>query len=207
MDTYTMKKTVLTYAQKAFAANLMAGTSGNLSVSDGSIMAITPSGADYMSMSVDDIVLTDLNGNVLDGLLKPSSEWRLHAEIYRHKPEVRAVVHTHSPYATAFAVLNQPIPVILIEAAYSFRGDVRIAPVAKQGSLDVGIGAVAALRDRGVCLLQNHGAVAVGGDMEKAFIRAVYLEDIAKVYHLSRAIGAPTVVPDELVEEMLSRPH
>jgi L-fuculose-phosphate aldolase/L-ribulose-5-phosphate 4-epimerase len=199
------KKQVLEYAQKAFAQGLMAGTSGNLSVCEDEKIFITPSSIDYMTMTEADIMVINFCGDILEGPHKPSSEWRLHAEIYANMPEVRSVVHTHSPYATAFAVINESIPVALMEIVFFLRGDVRVAPVAAQGSAEVGLGAVKALKDRGACLLQNHGVVSIGKNLAEAFIRAEYIEDAAKVYHLARVIGKPTLIPDDMVREMLNR--
>src|SRR5699024_7334596 len=116
-DYSEMKQEVLRIAKKAYIEGLMAGTSGNMSVycRETGIMAITPSSYDYSIMEEKDIVLVDLEGNVVEGWLPPSSEWRMHAEIYRHVERINAVVHTHSPYATSFAVLQKEIPVVLIE--------------------------------------------------------------------------------------------
>ena len=200
------KRQVLTYAQKAYSQGLMAGTSGNLSVlaDDGSIV-ITPSSVDYMTMTADDVMVIDINGTVIEGPHKPSSEWRMHAAIYRDMPEARSVVHTHSPYATAFAVNNEGIPPVLVEIVIFLHGDIRVAPVAAQGTAEVGIGVVEALKGRGSCLMQNHGMVSIGKDLPEAFIRAVYTEDAAKIYHMAKAVGVPTLIPEAMIREMLER--
>ena len=206
MNLTELKEQVLKYAQQAYTDGLIAGTSGNLSVlSEDGKMVITPSGIHYMTMTAEDVMVIELDGTIVEGSHKPSSEWQMHAEIYKNKPEVRSVVHTHSPYATAFAVLNEPIPPILIEMVYSFKGEVPIAPVASQGTVSVGEGVAKALQNGTACLMQNHGAVTIGQDLPKAYIRAVYLEDAARAYHMARAIGTPTLVPDEMAQEMLAR--
>ncbi|MCL2843614.1 MAG: class II aldolase/adducin family protein [Oscillospiraceae bacterium] len=200
------KKQVLEYAQKAYKQCLMAGTSGNLSVrTQAGHIVITPSGMDYLSMTADDIMVIDLEGRIIEGPHQPSSEWPLHAEIYQRMPEVNGIVHTHSPYATAFAVLNEPIPLVLIEMVTFLRGDVPVAPVATQGASEVGLGVVKAMKGRTACLMQNHGAVTVGENLPQAFVRTEYLEDAAKIYHFAKAIGTPTHVPAEMVQEMLNR--
>ena len=207
MDTYGVYKTdVMNYAKEAYRRGLMVGTSGNLSActDDGKIV-ITPSGIGYETITKDDIMVIDFDGNIIEGAHKPSSEWRMHAEIYKNMPEIHGVVHTHSPYATAFAVINEPIPVILIEMVMFLRGDVRVAPVASQGTAEVGAGAVIALRGRGACLLQNHGAVSIGRDLREAYIRTEYTEDAAKICHKAKTIGTPVLVPDDIIEELLSR--
>lgn len=206
MKRLNYKELVLEYAQKSYTQGLIAGTSGNLSVrtNDGYIV-ITPSGMDYMKMTVDDVVVIDLEGQVIEGMHRPSSEWPLHTEIYKSKPEVNGVVHTHSPYATAFSVINQAIPLILVEMVAFLKGDVRVAPVATQGTPEVGLGVIEALNERTACLMQNHGAVSIGQSLPEAFVRAEYVEDAAKVCQLARTIGGLTLVPEEMAKEMLSR--
>ena len=138
------KREVLLTAKKAYDEKLMAGTSGNMSVycPDCGLMAITPSSYDYSIMEEKDIVVIDLDGNVIEGCHRPSSEWKMHAEIYRHLPRVGAIVHTHSPYATSFAVTHQEIPVILIEMIPFLKGSIEVSPYATQGSAEVGLNAV-----------------------------------------------------------------
>jgi len=206
MNLIELKKQVLEHVQQAYRSSLMAGTSGNLSVltEDGK-MVITPSGINYMTMTVDDVMVIDLDGKILEGPHRPSSEWPMHAEIYKNRPEVRSVVHTHSPYATAFSVVNEPIPLILIEMVYFLLREVPVAPVATQGTISVGEGVVEALKNGVACLMQNHGAVTVGRDLPEAYIRTEYVEDAAKIYHMARTVGTPTLIPDEIVKEMLAR--
>lgn len=206
MNVSDSKKQVLEYAQKCAQKGLIAGTSGNLSLlSDDGKMAVTPSGVDYLTMTVDDVMVIDLDGNIFEGPHKPSSEWPMHALIYKNDSEIRSIVHTHSPYATAFAVINEPIPVVLVEMVFFLGGDVRVAPLALQGTDEVGLGCVEALKGRGACLLQNHGAVSVGKDMPQAFIRTEYTEDAAKICHMARAIGKPTCIPEDMIQTLLSR--
>jgi len=207
MNLSDLKQEVLAYAKKAYQQALMAGTSGNLSVlSEDGKLVITPGGIDYMTMTAEDVMVIDLDGNVLEGPHRPSSEWPMHAEIYKHRPDVRSIVHTHSPYATAFSVLNEPIPLVLVEMVYFLLDEVPTAPIALQGSADVGLGIVQTIGDKGVaCLMQNHGAVTLGGNLSEAFIRTEYLEEAAKIYHMARTIGTPTRIPEAMVREMQSR--
>ncbi|MCL2367381.1 MAG: class II aldolase/adducin family protein [Oscillospiraceae bacterium] len=206
MKLFDYKKQVLEYAQKAYRQALVAGTSGNLSArSDEGYIVITPSGRDYLTMVPEDIMVIDLEGKIIEGAHQPSSEWPLHAEIYKSMPEVKSVVHTHSPYATAFAVLNEPIPLVLVEMVYFLKGEIPVAPVAMQGTPDVGLGVVKTLQGQTACLMQNHGAITIGESLPQAFIRTEYLEDAAKIYHMARAVGTPTVMPTAMVQEMLNR--
>ena len=105
------RELVVEYGRKMSADRLSTGTSGNISVynAEKGLMAISPSGMDYFSTTPEDVVITDLEANIVDGIRKPSSEWALHTTFYRHKPHARAVVHTHSMYCTTFAVLGQPL--------------------------------------------------------------------------------------------------
>ncbi len=192
-----LKQAVLRAAKQAYEEKLMAGTSGNMSVYDPErqVMVITPSSYDYRIMEEQDIVVTDLEGNVVEGCHRPSSEWKMHAEIYRHLSHVRAVVHTHSPYATGFAVNHQEIPVILIEMIPFLKGKVEVSEYAEQGSSQVGLNAVPILERKNACLMANHGVVAVGATMEAAYINSVYVEDTAKIYHMALAAGRPVGIP------------
>ncbi len=189
----TEKEQVAELAKRGFAAKLFAGTSGNLSIYDPETgrMYITASGVRYEGMTAQDVMVITLDGAVLEGPHKPSSEWRMHAAVYRAYPELRAVVHTHSPYATAFAVCNEPIPASLIEMYFFLGGDVPCAPYATPGTDAVGEGAVPLLKDRGGCLLANHGVLAVGATPEQAYLRAEYIEDAAKIYALAKTVGTP----------------
>ena len=131
----------------------MAGTSGNISAyfREKQWIVITPSSYDYSLMAEEDIVVIDLDGNLVEGRHKPSSEWKMHAEIYRHLSHANAVVHTHSPYASSFAVNHQEIPVVLIEMIPFLKGKLEVSPYAQQGSAEVGLNAVPIL-ERKKCL-------------------------------------------------------
>lgn len=191
------KRQVVEVAQKAYREGLMAGTSGNMSVycPEKGLMAITPSSYDYSIMEEKDIMVIDLDGRIVEGSHKPSSEWRMHAEIYRRLDHVKAVVHTHSPYATSFAVNHQEIPVVLIEMIPFLKGKIEVSPYAVQGSAQVGLNAVPVLARKNACLMANHGVVAVGADLAEAYLNSVYVEDAAKIYHMALCCGKPVVIP------------
>lgn len=202
-----LKEEVLRYSKQSFHEHLFAGTSGNLSIYDeaSNLIVITPSGVDYETMTLEDIMVITLDGEILEGKTKPSSEWRMHAIVYREKPEVRAVVHTHSPYATSFAVTGERIPFVLIEMMKFLGGDVPVAPFALAGTEDVGRNALAALKNRFACLLKNHGVLAVGNTLREAHDSAVYVEDSAKIYSLSKLHGEPDILPKDVEQAMRSR--
>lgn len=206
--TDAMQVAVRDTALKAYDEKLMAGTSGNVSCYDHAtgVMAVTPSNVDYRTMEPADVVCMRLDGTVVtDNGLRPSSEWRMHAEIYRARDDVAAIVHTHSPRATAFAVVREPIPIVLVEMLPFLGGDVPLAAFALPGTEEVGTAAAAALERRNACLLENHGVVAIGQDLPQAYIRAVYVEDAATICHFARQLGEPVLVPADAVEALRAR--
>lgn len=201
---YEVKKEFLAMVKKAYAEAMFAGTSGNLSIYDREeeSMLITPSSLAYETMTEDDLMTISLDGEIKEGKHEPSSEWRMHAEIYKQKPEVGAVVHTHSPFATAFGVNRENVPVILVEMIPFLGGDVKVADFALPGTNEVGENCVKALEDRFVCTMANHGVLAVGKDLDQAYIRAVYVEDAAKICTYARMNGKPVVLDLEWIKAM-----
>lgn len=202
MNKQNYREILLAYTKKAYENKLFAGTSGNLSIYDdeNDCIYITPSSIPYENMECEDMVVITMDGTVLEGKHQPSSEWKLHANIYKERKEIKAVVHTHSPYATAFAVANMPIPMILVEMLPSIGDAVQVAGFALPGDEKVGIEAVKALEGRKGCLLKNHGAVAIGEEIESAYITAVYIEDAARIYYLASTVGKVGEIPKEQLE-------
>jgi L-ribulose-5-phosphate 4-epimerase len=200
----SLKEEVLNTAKAGYREGLFAGTSGNLSARDpdSGLIVITPTSLPYDSMTSDDLVVMDEGGRVVEGNRKPSSEWSMHLGVYKRREDVLAVFHTHSPYATSFAVLRKPIPPVLTEMIPFIGGDIPVADFALPGSPELGAGALRALESRNACLLANHGIVAVGASVEEAHIRAVYVEDAARIYHHALTVGKPCLVPEEAVFAM-----
>lgn len=188
-----VRRRVAAVARKAYDRGLVAATSGNYSQFDreAGLMVITPSGLDYDLMAPADLVVMDLDGQVAEGDLPPSSEWRLHAHLYRARRDIGGVAHTHSPYATSFATLDRPIPNLLIELQMFCGGAVNVAPFALPGSDELGAGAVQSMGDRKAVLLSHHGAVAVGESIDDALKVALWVEDTARIAHLALTIGRP----------------
>lgn len=184
------------YAKRMYDEKLVSATSGNISIrlpDRKDAFAITPSSESYPDMTEQRIVIMTIDGEILscpDGA-RPSSEWRLHAEMYRAKANVHAVVHTHSPYATAFAAIREEIPLILAEMQPWLGGTIEVAPYAALGSIEVARNSVNTIGKKGACLMANHGVVAVATNLDLAYVRACYVEDAAKVIHLARCIGTP----------------
>ena len=148
-------------------------------------------------MTPERIVITTLDGEVVDGEAHPSSEWRLHAGIYRARPDVGAVVHTHSAYATAFAVLHQPVPVCLSEMIPWLGGEIAVAPFCIPGTPELADTALPLLNGRHACLLGNHGVVAIADTLPLAYTRAAYVEDAARVCWLARMAGQPVLLTED----------
>jgi L-ribulose-5-phosphate 4-epimerase len=204
MEISEMKQTVLEISKRCFEDKLFAGTSGNLSVYNPAIklMAITPSSISYPKMQIEDILIATLDGEIVEGTLKLSSEWRMHAAIYRSRTDVNAIIHTHSPYATGFAVVNKAIPAILIEMIPYIGGDIPVAKFELAGTAELGLSALKVLHNRRSCLLANHGVLAVGVNLEKAYSCAIYTEDAAKICAYAQTVGEIKVIPMDLQNEM-----
>ncbi len=207
MNAQEIKTELIRVTKQAYADRMFAATSGNLSIYDRETgrMYITPSSYPYEIMTVADVMVIDLDGNILDGPHRPSSEWRMHAAVYRASESVNAIVHTHSPYATAFAINHMPIPTVLFEIVYFLGGEIPVAEAAIPGTDAVGENAVKALKDRYGCLMANHGALAVGDTLARAYTRAVYIEDAAKAYSFALSHGPVHVIESATIEKMLNK--
>jgi len=194
-----IREEVVKTGVRLLTSGLVTVTWGNVSARDPDTgyIAITPSGMDYDAIGPEDIVILDPSGNVIDGTRKPSSETPMHLYIYKHRPEAYAVVHTHSPYATAVGVVEGEIPLIIGELANAVGGSVKTAPFAPEGTEELGRAAVEGMEGRAAVLLRNHGVVTLGPTLRDAFFNAVVVEDAAKILYLSRTMGTPTVIPDD----------
>jgi L-fuculose-phosphate aldolase len=190
---------IVATAQRLQRTGLLSLTAGNVSVRvEEALMAITPTGMPYDEIGPEDIVVCDLDGCIIDGYRRPSSELPFHSAVLRARPDVGAVVHTHSPYATTIAVLGLTIPAIHYVIASLDLTVVPLVPYSTYGSDALADGIVAALGDGGkAALLANHGALALGSDLADAARAAELLEFLAAVYHRALQIGEPVVLPDE----------
>ncbi len=165
---------------------------GNISlrITNRDAIAITPSGRAYLKMAVEDVCVVDLDGNPLDGNLKPSIEVGMHLAVYQHRPDVKAVIHTHQTYASVLAILNRSIPALFDEVIVEIGPVVEIIPYAFSGSGDLVQNVVAKLGNRCHCyLIQNHGALSLGSDMERAMKNAELLENVARIFYHALATG------------------
>jgi len=154
-------------------------------------VVVTPSGLDYDALSAADMIVTDMEMNVLDGAYRPSVALNLWTAILRARPDIHAVVHTHSPYASAFSVANQPIPVMMETFGNWFGQPVRVARYAAIEDAHFLTAPVEALGDGYAVLLGRHGPITVGATLAHALERAVTLEEGAKVYVMAKVLGSP----------------
>ena len=189
--------------QRLEKLGLTQGTSGNVSIREGAGLLISPSGISPEALTRETIVALGANGSVLRGQGKPSSEWRFHREILAARPEVKAIVHTHSPYATALSMTRQSIPSAHYMVAAFGGANVRCSDYALFGSQALSDAALQALEDRWACLLANHGAIALGETLDKALWRASELETLARQYVLSMQAGGPVLLSASEIEEAL----
>ena len=189
--------------------NLVVWTAGNISarVPGEDLMVIKPSGVSYDDLSADTMVVTDLHGNLVEGELAPSSDTAAHAYVYRHMPDVGGVVHTHSPYATAWAARGEPIPCVLTMIADEFGGDIPVGPFALIGDDSIGRGIVETLRDSRspAVLMKGHGPFAIGKDARAAVKAAVMLEETARTVHFAYQLGKPDVIAADDVDRLYAR--
>lgn len=171
--------------------------SGNVSARCDDGFLVTPSGVAYTDLIPDDLVKLDLEGNLLDGQLPPSSEWQIHAGIYREREEVGGVVHAHSDYAVSLAVMHKDIPPFHYMVAVAGGRNIRCAPYATFGTAALADHALSALEDRKACLLAHHGQIALGPTVEDALHLAHEVETLAAQYWRALQIGDPPLLSDE----------
>ncbi len=205
MSLSQLKREVFAYAKQMAADQLAHGSQGNISAIDRStgLIAITPSAADYASMSPADIVVVDLQGNVVEGRWKPTIETPLHTSILRARPDVGAVVHCHAPNVSGFAAALQPIPIVLAEAAACVGRAVPCAPMLPSGTQAFADLMLSVLGQGSAAVMGQHGLVTCGPTLKRAYATAIAVEDSARACVLARALGfeaqpLPAALCDEL---------
>lgn len=193
------RKEVMDTAKEIYKANLVSGTWGNVStrISGEKLMIITPSGMNYESLTVEDMVLVDMQGNVQEGCWKPSVETRLHAEMYTRRPDVGAVVHVHSLFATVFAVAQQKIPVLIEETAQVIGHEIEVAPYAICGSDELAVNTADILGQGRAVLLANHGLIGVGKNTADALKVCYIAEKTAMIALYAKQLGSVNSLPDD----------
>ncbi len=189
--------------------NLVAWTAGNVSarVPGADLMVIKASGVDYETLSGEAMIVCDLDGTVVQGELSPSSDTAAHAYVYRAMPDVGGVVHTHSPYASAWAACGEAIPCVLTAMADEFGGEIPVGPFATIGDDEIGRGIVQTLRGHrsAAVLMQNHGVFTIGSSAKDAVKAAVMCEDVARTVHLARQLGTPIRMTPQHIDAFFDR--
>ena len=206
-----LRDAVVATAREMNALGINRGKSGNVSARlhepafDGYL--ITPTGLPYASMRPADVVAMPIDGDEVAarGERLPSSEWRFHRDIYRARPDIAAIVHTHSPFATSLACLHKGIPAFHYMIAAAGGSDIRCAPYATFGTQGLSDHAVAALQGRRACLLANHGMIAIGASLATALALAVEVETLAEMYWRACQLGAPVILDEAEMARVLDK--
>ncbi len=193
------REEVAEFGLKMLNSNFVLGCWGNIScfLPDEKLVVITPSGVAYDCIKPDMTVVVNLNGEIQKGNLKPSSELKVHLAIYQARPDVRAVVHTHSVYASALAVSRTSLPPILEDMASLIGGSVSVAEYALAGSRQLAVNTVRALGESNAVLMANHGVVGVGGTLKEALAVCEMVERCAQIYLLAKQVGNPVEIGDQ----------
>ncbi len=201
------RELIVEYGKMASTSGLCPGTSGNMSIFNPELgyMAISPSGIDYFQTKPEDVVISDLNAHVVDGNRKPSSEWALHTIFYRHRPDARAVVHTHSVYCTTLGIVGEPIRAVHYVIGDAYTDTVPLAPYCLFGTQELADAAIEACGESHAVLLANHGMLAYGGSMKEAYGLAKNLEYIAELQYRAMCIGKPGVLSAEQMAVVMEK--
>lgn len=197
MKSSKLRKQIIETAIAFNTSGLSVGTSGNLSARTSRGYLITPTGIPYLQLKDVDIVEMDFQGNVVQGGLKPSSEWHFHQDIYLAREEINSIVHVHSDYATGLACTRQDIPAFHYMVAKAGGDSIRCAEYATFGSETLSQNAIMALDGRKACLLANHGVIALGESIGSAYKLAEEIEDLARQYCISKQFGETVLLDDE----------
>ena len=200
-----LRTMVVSACRELTRRGLTHGTSGNVSVRCGARrFFVSPSGMDYEVLQADDVPLMDLNGRWF-GRCRPSSEWRFHRDILESRPDVGAIVHTHSPRATALACTGRGIPAFHYMIAVAGGRDIRCAPYYTFGTQELSDAALTALKDRKACLLANHGVIATGADLASALALAGEVENLALQYSLALTLGEVRILDDAEMSRVIEK--
>ncbi len=200
-----MKQAVVKFGCKMAASGLTTGTGGNLSIidRDSGRVAISPSGIEYSALVPEDIVVTDLDGQIVEGS-NPSSELGCHLAIYRKREDTGAVVHTHSPYATTMACLGWEIPAVHYLVGFAGK-KVPVAPYATFGTQALADIVGDTIGEHNALLLAHHGLLATGTSIDAAFAVAEEIEFVARLYYQIKSVGKPVILPDQEMDRVLEK--
>lgn len=200
------RKLLVEYGMKMLTSGLTKGSGGNISIYNRkqNLIAITPSGLDYFKTSLEDILIIDMEENIVEGSLKPSSETPMHLELYKNREDANAIVHTHSKYATAVSCMGWELKPVhyLIGLAGTC---VKCAKYATYGSPELAENALNAIEDRNAVLLANHGLIALSSSLEKAFSIAEHIEFVSEIYCITKSLGEPNILTSNQMEEVMQK--
>lgn len=200
------RQKIVEYGKKLIISGLTKGTGGNLSVFNRkeNLMAISPSGIDYFKVVAEDVVILDLNGNIVDGKKKPSSEVDMHRIFYEKRKDIHAIIHTHTVFATTLSCLNIPLPPVHYLVAFAGL-DVRCAKYATFGTKELAENAFEAMADRKAVLLANHGLLVGAKDLANAFNISEEIEYCSELYYRAKSIGEPIILPENEMKTMIKK--
>lgn len=200
------KDLIVCYGKRLIDRNLTTGSGGNISIynREQNLIAISPSGLDYYDTKPEDIVIVDLDKNIVEGNLKPSSELDMHIIFYKNRDDINSIVHTHSKFATAISCMGWELPAVhyLIGMAGSSVG---CADYALYGSKELAENALKAAGDNNAALLGNHGLIALGDDVESAFSTAEHLEFVSEIYYLTKSLGEPNIISNKDMADVMKK--
>ena len=204
-----LKEEVIKFAKKLNTTNLSPLRSGNISVrakvNNFNGFLVTPSGKKYETLKTDEIVFVSLNGEYDNNGQIPSSEWRFHQDIYLNKESAKAIVHAHSPYATAVSAFGKAIPAFHYMVAIAGGDNIRCSKYATFGTKDLSKNIIKALEKRKACLMSNHGQVAFGDNLDEAFELAEEIENICHQYIITLRVGKPRILSSQEMKNVLRK--
>lgn len=200
------RKLIVEYGKLLVTKGLTTGTGGNISIFDKEkkYFAISPSGIDYFETEPEDVVIMDLDGKVVEGERKPSSEWMMHLIFYKKRDDVEAVVHTHSRFSSTISCMRWDIPALHYYVAFAGK-TIPCAKYASYGTQELADNAFEGMGEGKVALLANHGLITIGRSVKEAFLVAEMSEEMAEYYYRTKSIGEPVLLDEEEMENMLLR--
>jgi L-ribulose-5-phosphate 4-epimerase len=201
-----LRKELVFYGKQMIHSGLVMHTGGNLSIRDpkSGLIVIKPSSLPYETITPEDVPVIDQDGKVIEGKHKASSEWPMHTLVYRNKPHVMSVVHTHSIYATACSIADIEIPIIQTGLAIHSSQSIKTVPFEIPGSIELGEKVIEFLSESNVVLLKNHGPLAIGADINFAYDAACAVEQTARMFFIAKGLGRCDIIPQIGIEALRS---
>lgn len=200
------RELIVNYGKKMLTSGLTTGSGGNISIynREKGLVAISPSGLDYFETKLEDIVILDIDGNIIEGDLKASSETGMHLAFYKNRQDANSIVHTHSKYATAVSCMGwelEPVHYLIGLGGKT----IKCANYATYGSQELAENALHAIEGRNAVLLGNHGLLALGADISKAFSIAEHLEFVSEIYCITKSLGQPNILSSDQMDDVMKK--